>query len=483
MISVPRYLDRAVSSYLKAQIESGDPTRTKRALQEISKLYRSGWRFIQDQLIGIELEIVGLVMSSEDPKVRRWALNTLAQLGREASCKSAILHALQAYHADAEVLAAAIAALYRLCRAASAELRKMGFNEQTVTLAALQHVPATKLDLSCLPLRVDQADPELIKLGLIVVGLDRAPPHLFEPNYDNAAMVRAVGAHHDPVVSQYSVWAITENPALGVADLGIDLKNIEQLPANVRAWVFQLLAIESACTDVHTEYIKLGIDDKSAEARLGLAVGLKDSFSATQVPLVLEWFTREMDGEIRQQILDHLIRQAECSDAYMQHALDAFERGNADERERMLATAAGSPLYSRLSAIKYDGGNDLFRGTTIVQNKTINVGNIQAGAMSIDGNATQTGNATNTYNAQTLEILQERLADAEREVRNSPADIQTRKEALAAIESAKKTPTKDNLANAVTAMGKVASLAQNALGAGTALAGIAKLISQASGLG
>ena len=51
-----------------------------------------------------------------------------------------------------------------------------------------------------------------------------------------------LGKHHDPVVSQYSIWAITENSALGVADLGIDLKNIEQLPANVRAWVFQLLA-------------------------------------------------------------------------------------------------------------------------------------------------------------------------------------------------------------------------------------------------
>lgn len=175
---------------------------------------------------------------------------------------------------------------------------------------------------------------------------------------------------------------------LGVADLGIDLKDIEQLPANVRAWVFQLLAIDSAGTDVYADYIKLGIEDKSAEARLGLAIGLKDSFSLTLVPLGLEWFTREMDAEIRPQILDHLIRQAERSDGYMQHALDAFQRGSADERDRMLTTAAGSPLYSRFSAIKYDGGADLFRGATIVQNSnTISIGSIQAGAVAFDGDA------------------------------------------------------------------------------------------------
>lgn len=480
VISLPRHIERPVSNYLKAQIESGDPTRTKRALQDISKLYRDGWRFLPDQLYGIEIATVGLLMTSDDAKVRRWALNTVAQLGREATCKSAILHALQVYHDDAEVLAAAIAALYHLCKGAAGELRRMGFNEQTVTLAALQHVPATRLNLSCLPLRVDQADAELIKLGLIVVGLDRAPANLFEPNHDNATMVRAVGAHHDPIVSQYSVWAITENPSLGVADLGIDLKGIEQLPANVRAWVFQLLAADSAGTDAHVDYIRLGLEDGSADARLGLAVGLKATFSPTLVPLVLEWFTRELNSEIRSQILDHLIRQAERNEAYKEHALAAFERGSADEKDRMLATAAGSPLYSRFSAIKYNGGNDLFRGDTYVKN--INIGHIQAGAVAFDGDAKQTGTSNNTYNAQTLEIIQARLADAEREIKGSVADVETKKEALQAVEAAKKEPTKDNLGKAVTAMGKVESLAQRALGAGTALAGIIKLVAQAAGL-
>ena len=482
MVSLPQYIDRNLSAYLKAQLETGDTVRAKRALQEISKIYRGGARIIQDQLFGVENTIVGLLMSSQDTKVRRWALNTLAQLGREQSCKSAILHALGAYHADAEVLAAAIAALYRLCRDADAELRKMGFDEQMVTLAALQHIPAAKLKPSCLPVRPDQVDAELIKLALIVVGLDRAPANMFEPNHENAAIVRALGRHHDPIVSQYSVWAITENSSLSIADLGIDLNSIEQLPANVRAWIFQLLAIESASTNAYNDYILAGIEDRSSEARLGLAVGLKNSFSPTLVPQILEWFTREMDREIRLQIVDHLVRQVERNQAYLQHVLGAFERGGLEERDRMLAASAGSSLYSKLSTIKYSGsGGDLFRGETVVQNNTFNIGNIQAGAVAINGGEAKAGDITNTFNAETIKVICSLLNEAEREIKTNAADVETQKEALAAIDTAKKEPTKDNLGRAVAAIEKVEAAAQKMLGIGTALAGIGRLIARAAG--
>lgn len=486
MFSLPKFIEREQGNYLTAQVGSGDSTRTKRALQEVAKLYRCGWHFLPEQVIGVELAAIGLVMSSEDAKVRRWALNTIAQLGKECRSKNAILHALQIYHADAEVLAAAIAALYRLCKGAAAELRKMGFDEQTLTLAALQHVPASKLDLSCLPLRVDQADAESLKLGLIVVGVDRAPLRLFEPNHDNAAIVRALGAHHDPVVSQYSVWAVMENPFLGVANLGAGLlKGIEQLPANVRAWVFQLLASESGNTDDHAELVELGIGDDSVDARLGVALGLKNAFSSKLVPLVLNWFVQEMNPEIRSQLLDHLTRQAERHDAYRQHVIGAFERGGADAQDRMLAMAAGSPLYSTLSTIKYrSGGYDLFRGATFVNNKTINVGNVNAGAFSVEGKANNTGDAVSivTYNTQTIELIQSRLDKAEQEVKKSAADASTQNDALLAIETAKSEPTKNNVGKVVSTLEKVELAAQKALGVGTAVAGIAKLIAQAAGI-
>jgi hypothetical protein len=217
---------------------------------------------------------------------------------------------------------------------------------------------------------------------------------------------------------------------------------------------------------------------------MGLALGLKDIFSPYLVPLVVEWFTREMDGEVRSQILDHLVRQSESSEAYRLHALDAFERASADARDRMLAAAAGTPLYSSLSQIKYNGaGGDLFGGVTVVQkNTTFNIGNIQAGAVAMEGDATQSGTTYNAYNEQTLEIIRARLTHAEREIKVAAADTEAKKEALLLIEAAKKEPTKDNLTKVVASMGKVESLATKALGTVTALADIARLIAQAAGI-
>ena len=244
MARAPRFLGRSFTGYLIGQLGSHDSNQIKRALQEICKLYRFGCRFLPDQVYGMEQHAIGLLFSSDDAKVQRWSLNALAQFGAAGHCRRAILHALNSYHRDPEVLAAAIAALFRVSRRASEELRQLGLDEQMVTLAALQHVPADQLDLSSLPVNVENTDSELIKLGLLVVGLDKAPPHMFDPDYDNREIVRVLGLHDDPLVSQYSIWAITENSGLGVNDLGIDLKNTEQQPANVRAWIYQLLAMD-----------------------------------------------------------------------------------------------------------------------------------------------------------------------------------------------------------------------------------------------
>lgn len=481
MNNIARYIERPLSTYLKSQIESGNALATKRALQEICRLYRHGWRIIQDQLIGIENGIIGLTFSSADPKVRRWALNTIAQVGRERTCREAILHALRVYNDDAEVLASAIAALYRLCRSASDDLRSLGLPERMVALAALQHVSADELDLTCLPIRVDTADPELMKLGLIIVGLNKAPENIFEPRHDNASIVRALGNHHDPIVSQYSIWAIVENEGLGLKDLGVPLKNIESLPRNVAAWVYQLIGANLPSVSDHQEYIRLGMTDDSPEVRLGLAIGIKESFSEASVSLVLDWFTREMDPEVREQVLDHLIRQSSRSGSYTSHVLAEFERAGEGARDRMLATAAGLPLYSRLSAIKYGRGDGLFTGVAPVQ-QTFNIGNIQGGAVSVGGDARQTGDVANSYNQQTLEVIRGHLADAEREIRSSVADMETKKGAIGAIEAAQKEPTKDNLSRAVEALQRVEAAAVSALGTGTAVAGIAALIARAAGL-
>lgn len=254
-----QFLDKPIVNYIKLQLETGSPVRTKRALQHLCNLYRSGFRIRPHEAFGIETTTVGLLYTQRsDGKVCRWALIALALFGREERCVEAILDVLKRYADDPQTTAAAIAAVYRLSRNPTEHLKKHSFDEQMIALAALQHVDATKLDLSPLPLNIDDASPDLLRLALIVVGLDRATINLFNPKHDNAQMVKVLGGHHDSTVSQYSVWAITENPSLGFNDLGIDVRAIEQQPANVRCWLFQLLGMNVKLARRHYEYLNLG---------------------------------------------------------------------------------------------------------------------------------------------------------------------------------------------------------------------------------
>jgi len=133
-----RLLDRPNVDYIKSQIETGEPNRTKKALQYLCKLYRDGCRIRPPELVGIEQSIVGLLYTQlKDEKVRRWALNALARLGREPTWMDAIVSTLKQYSDEPQTSAAAIAAIYRMSRKASEILKKLSFDEQMITLAAL----------------------------------------------------------------------------------------------------------------------------------------------------------------------------------------------------------------------------------------------------------------------------------------------------------------------------------------------------------
>jgi hypothetical protein len=57
----PRFLDNLNVGYIKSQIETGHASQTKKALQEICRLYRSGYHVRPDQLSGMEQSIIGLI--------------------------------------------------------------------------------------------------------------------------------------------------------------------------------------------------------------------------------------------------------------------------------------------------------------------------------------------------------------------------------------------------------------------------------------
>ncbi|MFC7399546.1 hypothetical protein ACFQU1_20245 [Chelatococcus sp. GCM10030263] len=202
------FLDKVESDYLRSQIDTGDNAKIKNALQRLCKLYRAGLLVRPDQRIGIVNSIIGTAYrQSIDEKVRRWVLNALARVGSEDQCIAVVQHLLRACSDEPQTVASGIAAVYKLSvrRKPDDVLRGLSFDPKMVTLAALQHVRADQLDLRELPLDVDKAGPDLLKLALIVVGLNRSPENLLNPRHTDAEMVRVLGGHDDDVVSQYSV--------------------------------------------------------------------------------------------------------------------------------------------------------------------------------------------------------------------------------------------------------------------------------------
>ncbi len=479
-------LDRVETEYIRSQIDSGDNVRIKGALQALSKSYRRGIRVNPNQLIGVVNSVTATAFRPTiDEKVRRWVLNALARVGNEGACIPAVLHLIKNHPLEPQTIASGIAAVYKLCTKSDPEtvLAGISFDPQMRTLAALQHVPASKLDLKDLPLDVEKATPDLLKLALLVVGLDRSPENLLNPRHSDAEMVKALGRHHDPIVSQYSVWAITENDRLKLVHLGLDLKDIESHPDNVRGWLFQLLAIEATDDEPHWEYVTLGMGDPAAEVRKGLAVGLKNTFIDVFEPLVLEWVATEPDFDVRQHVMDHIVRQAERSPKYERYAIDIFDGEPAGSalRQSMEASAVQTPIYTKFKQIGA-GAPDLFERNLTVVEKQYNIGNINSGAVALDGSTAVNLGTTNvqSLSQQQIETAQAELAKLEAALHEATGLPEgKRREALSLVADAKADPSPSKIGKVIEVIGHLGTLAE----AGTALAPYAATLGSLIGIG
>ncbi|MGF1620852.1 MAG: hypothetical protein ACFCUR_09580 [Rhodomicrobiaceae bacterium] len=474
-----KIIDPKYTAFLKTQLDSGNHIRSKKALQELCKFYRGGQKIGNPQdLYAIEQSIIGLLFAQgNDEKIRRWALNAIAQFGREKFSRDAVIYALDKYSHDPATAASAVAAFCSISKDAQDYLNQRDIlSKELVVLAALQRIPVQSVDIGETTVNIDAADAAILKLALIIVGMDRAPEHLFDPKYPNSKIVSVLGGHCDKIVSQYSVWAITESSQLGLSDLGMELKNIEAMPANVRSWVFKLIGMDEDNAEANFEYLRLGSDDPQPEARLGLAEGLKDTFFDGLDPLVMDWLWSEHDDDVRAALVDHLIKQSDRSKAYNEAAVELYEHAS-ESRERMEAVAAGSKIYGRFKQISADPLPDFFltRDNSCIGAQVINiykVKNIHGKAVSIGGDAANEENTNTYYSAHNLNLIQSELLRAEELVQNSSISKVLKNEASKAITAAKNEPNPGVLASVVDVLGRVKDGAKNVQGLGDALAGI-----------
>lgn len=328
-------------------MESGDSRREKVALQDLSRLYRGGHRLGSEAQHRLELLIVGLTGTSPDPKVVRWGLNATARMGTKASINSTE-HAIRRYEAVPEIVAAGVSALANLYTSRIADIPALrGIAPEIRMLAAMQTVDPKRLAVSGLQIDIDSADTEILKLALIVVGLDRDTQHLLHPRHENGVIVRELSRHDDPIVRQYAVWAVIENHRLSLDHLGLDLSQIEEQPPNVQAKLLELGASSLTDPRQRQELILRGADLSSIEAREGLAKGVKDIVYDGLDTATLPWFETEESERVKLLLAEHFARHADDMPSYRDKALEIAEEGGR-LRDQVLLGAEGTRLYGEI---------------------------------------------------------------------------------------------------------------------------------------
>ncbi len=267
--------------------------------------------------------------------------------------------ALRRHAGKPEIEAAAVAALASLYKGRIPKLPPgADVPPELRTLAALQTVSAAQLGDVQLSVDIETADVEVLKLALIVIGLNKDIQHLLHPKYENGALVRALGQHDDPIVRQYGVWAVIENRRLGLEHLGTSLDGVETEPENVQAKLLELGASSIPDLTRRQEFIVCGSNERSILAREGLAKGLLHSFYDGLEGVTLEWFRTEQEARVAKLLAEHFARFSDRLPLYEEKALELALQGG-DIRRHVLLGADGKQLYRKLEQRRAADG-DLF---------------------------------------------------------------------------------------------------------------------------
>lgn len=337
------------AAYLTSELanNASDSRRQKVALQDVSRLYRTGHKLASEACVQIEQQIVGLIDMSPDAKVVRWGLNAIARLGSKAAAGS-VERAIARYEDVPEIVASAVAALARLRLGQLEGIAALsGVPPEVRMLAAMQMVPPDQLAATGLKIDIASANPEILKLALVVVGLDRDVQHLLHPRHENGVIVRELGQHDDRIVRQYSVWAVIENRRLTIEHLGIDFDRIEDEPENVQSKLLQLGASSLGNLKQRQDLIIRGTNLPSVDAREGLARGLAHVYYDGLETVTLDWIETDGSDRVRLLLAEHIARHSGQVPSYRDKALELAEDGGV-LRDRVLLGAEGTALYGEI---------------------------------------------------------------------------------------------------------------------------------------
>jgi nucleoside phosphorylase len=357
-----RYISPEEEAYVQLLIANIDPENKKVGLETLCKLYRSGM-VLRDPHV-VVVHAMGLLYHAAS-RVRRWSLNALSLIGSKDQVV-AILEAIKRDQADPDILAAGISALCSILNADEARrvLHKANLPlEGAIVLAAAQQSQNFDKELRRTRVNIETAEVSQLRLAGILVGLGKAPENLFTLKFPNKKVIGQLNTHPDRIVAQYSVWATCENRGLGPKALGIKLKEIEYHPEKVRKYVYKTIVSDVATAAQNYDLLVQGSEDKSVEARTGLAMGFRDTFFDSAEQLILDWFVDEETESVRQRLLEHMAANADKCSLYEKPVLQMYRDADANSltRSRLESAARTTELHKSMRLIAHEAeGDDLF---------------------------------------------------------------------------------------------------------------------------
>ena len=473
------HIEDQIAAYLIFQIEGPNEQSATLALQELCTLYRRGYRLKYDTRVRAETVIVGrLNTKMNETRSRRWCLNALALIGTPDSSRSSILNIIEKFQNDPDTIFSAITAYFRVESNAYTEITNKNItSDETIILAAINGGFINRVDHSATRINVENSSPPILRGALLAIGLDRAPNNIFHPRFDNSELVAKLCKHDDIMVSQYAVWAITENSSLGRKNLPLNTKDMQSLPGNVRGWIYRLFANDENYDTHRHDVIVEGSQDEFEEARRNLALGLRNNFYDGLEEVTCDWYFEEASENVRNLICEHMVTNSERCEAYRNIVLEVFEESGANSpfRKRMLALSSGSSLFAELRRIEIRGEGDLFSAPPnyerphIVTNKNYNIGNVNSGAFSLEGDASNQGNVNNQSTSINIDAIASDLRSLALDLQNKASGDKEVIEASKAMKAAAENPTPSNISIAkeylqklTDGMGRLLTLGINA---------------------
>jgi hypothetical protein len=350
-----RIVSRDEEKLLQLLIAHGDPEQRKRGLQKLCCLYEQGVRLSNARLIA---QTLNSLLFSQPKKVRRWALRAISLLRDRSANLEAVTALLPTVESDPEVLSWAVAAIFAITNDEDALriLRSHGIAlNGALLLASAQHAAKLREMLSSHRVDIDNDSALELRLASLLLGFDIAPEHMFSDHHENRSVVGELNRHPDNLVAQYSVWAIRENPALGLSDLGFPLKDIESRPANVRSWTYQLVSRDTDSFDDNLDLLECAAFDDESKAREGMAIGIRERWVDGMDYIIIDWTARENDVATMSYLYEHMAAQSDQSPAYSEliRRIYADAKYNALQRAQLEVAASGTSLYSETHLIEF----------------------------------------------------------------------------------------------------------------------------------